>query len=1097
MSNRSVLRSAFIPVLLLSIGLDTAPCFGQAAGVAQMSGFIRDTSGAALVGARVRITQLERSLERNITSDNLGRYVAPELPVGSYQLEVAADGFKTFSQSGILLQVGNSVEINVTMQLGTATEHIEVTAAAEMAETKDNQISQVIDERRIVELPLNGRLATQFILLSGAATTAPAGKLISTKNIYSSTDISVAGGQGSSLNYLLDGGDNNDAFTNVNLPIPFPDALQEFSVETSSLPARFGLHSGGVVNAVTKSGTNDWHGDVFEFLRNGDVNARNFFAPVHDSLKRNQFGGTFGDHIVRDKLFFFGGFQGTFNRSNPPQTISFVPTPDVLNGNFSTIDGPGCISGGKGKTLTDPTTGMPFAGNQIPVSRFDKAAVALIKYLPAAQNACGKVTYGIVTTGDDDQGVLRMDWLQSSKNSIFGRYYVVNYRNPSVYTDNILTTTQAGNLEETNSVTLGDTYSFTPTLLNSAHLTFTRRANDRAPASTVPTPATIGVDMYTPVPNALFTSISGYFATGGGNSGAAFFNVNAFSFNDDIDFIKGKHQIAFGVSVIRDQLNARLIAYQDGTFSFNGQYATGKTVGDGLAAYMLGLMSSFEQSNQQQDATRQTIFGLFVQDSIRVTSRLTVNVGLRWDPALVPYDYFNAGESYSQANFNAGVHSSVFTNAPPGLLFYGDPGIPRGFQNGHLAQFSPRIGIAWDPTGSGKQTIRLSGAILRDNVETWYGSNLPSNAPFGTQIILSFPYQEGGVFSNPWAGYPGGSPFPTPNPVPKNYVFPTGANYAVLPLNMQQPYMAQWNVSYQRQITANWLASVTYLGNETTHVWSSTDANPAMYIPGSSANTNQRRLDSLINPANGAYYGLIALSDPGAHSNYNALLLSLQHRFSHGVTVLSNYTWSHCLSDADHMQQVGTTVEYENPLNRSLDYGNCGFDVRQQMNTSMVLTSPVKNGGWSGRILSGWQLAPLLSIHTGQPINILTGTDVSETGVGLDRPNLILPNQPYSTSSNPTVYLNPAAFQTQAVGTFGNLGRNALYAPGTIQLDLALSRAFHIGERWQLTPRFEAFNAINHPNFGAPNTTLSNSQFGIITTAGDPRILQFAMKLQF
>ena len=241
------------------------------------------------------------------------------------------------------------MQINVAMQLGALTEHVEVSAQAGMVETTENSVSQVIDERRIVDLPLNGRQPTQLILLSGAAMTTPGGDMRGSKNFYSSTTISVAGGQANSVNYLLDGGDNNDSFTNVNLPLPFPDALQEFSVQTSSLPARFGLHPGAVVNAVTKSGTNDWHGSLFEFLRNGDVNARNFFTPTHDTLKRNQFGGTVGSHIIRDKLFFFGGFQGQYNRQDPGHSISYVPTSAVLNGDFSTIDGPGCISGGKGK----------------------------------------------------------------------------------------------------------------------------------------------------------------------------------------------------------------------------------------------------------------------------------------------------------------------------------------------------------------------------------------------------------------------------------------------------------------------------------------------------------------------------------------------------------------------------------------------------------------------------------------------------------------------------------------------------------------------------------------------------------------------------
>ena len=338
-------------------------------------------------------------------------------------MEVQASGFKLYSQSGILLQVGNSVEINPTLAVGSVNESIEVTASAEMVETRETSISQLIDQRRIVDLPLNGRQPTQLIVLSGAAVTAPGGGMTGSKNYASSTTISVAGGQANGVNYLLDGGDHNDNATNVNLPVPFPDALQEFSVQTSSLPARYGLHPGAVVNAVTKSGTNSMHGDLFEFLRNGNVNARNTFAPRHDTLKRNQFGGTFGDKIIRDKLFVFGGFQATRQRTDPPQTVAYVPTAAVMNGDFSTIDSGNCVSGGKGRQLVDPITKTKFAGNQIPVSRFNPQALNLLKYVPESSDPCGKITYGIRRTGDENQGIGRIDWVQSTRHSLMGHFH--------------------------------------------------------------------------------------------------------------------------------------------------------------------------------------------------------------------------------------------------------------------------------------------------------------------------------------------------------------------------------------------------------------------------------------------------------------------------------------------------------------------------------------------------------------------------------------------------------------------------------------------------------------------------------------------------
>ena len=1070
-----------------------SPVFAQAVAIAQVSGVVADPSGSPVPAAQVRMTETEKQLMRSTVTDAQGRYTLPNLPVGPYRLEVSAPGFKSYTQSGILLQVGNNVQINVAMQLGALTEHVEVSAQAGMVETTENSVSQVIDERRIVDLPLNGRQPTQLILLSGAAMTTPGGDMRGSKNFYSSTTISVAGGQANSVNYLLDGGDNNDSFTNVNLPLPFPDALQEFSVQTSSLPARFGLHPGAVVNAVTKSGTNDWHGSLFEFLRNGDVNARNFFTPTHDTLKRNQFGGTVGSHIIRDKLFFFGGFQGQYNRQDPGHSISYVPTSAVLNGDFSTIDGPGCISGGKGKTLTDPMSGAPFAGNQIPVSRFSKQALALTKYLPEAQSDCGKVTYGIPTTGDEDQVIGRIDWVQSSKHTLYGRYFLDDYRNPSVFDGkNLLVTTAAGNLERAQSLTLGDTYTFSGNMVNSVHVTGTRRRDDRGAAANDINPSTLGIPIPTPVPNFLQASVSGYFSVGCGTCANAFFNVNSIHLADDVDVIRGKHQLAFGVDYIRDQFNSINIWNSNGNFAFNGQYASGKTINDGLAAFMLGTMNDFTQSANLQNATRGTIFALYVQDSVKLTPRLTINGGLRWDPTIVPYDYFDRGESFSLAAFNAGQRSSVYTNAPAGLLFYGDPGIPRGFQHNHLANFSPRVGLVWDPTGSGKQTIRVSSAIMRDTEEMFYNERQTTNPPYANSIDVPFP---AGGLANPWAGYPGGVPFPLPNPLPKTFQFPNAGVYVYLPLNLLPTYMVQWNLSYQRQFSANWLASVSYLGNKTTHVWGGEDQNAAVYIPGSSASTNLRRPLYLQNPALGAAYSSITQSDQGGNSHYNGLLLSLQHRFGHGFTLLTNYTWSHCISDLDFTGELAGSA-YMNPYNRSQDRASCNFDVRHQTNTSLIATSPVKGDGLAARLLGNWQIAPIVSIHSGMPINITDGQDIAQTGIGQDRPNLVS-NGAYLSSTDPRYYLSRSAFQVQAAGTFGNLGKSVFNAPGSINFDMSLSRVFRFGERWQLEARAESFNVINHTNFNGPATGLNSSTFGVINGAGDPRIMQFAMKLHF
>src|SRR5579885_3633455 len=829
---------SFLILLAAAVGPLVRRGSAQAVAVAEVGGVVSDATGAAIPGAVVKITETDKQLVRTTTTDAQGAYTLPNLPVGPYQLEVNASGFKTYTQSGIILQVGNNVQVNVVMQVGAMTEHVEVTAAASMVETRENTVSQVIDQQRITELPLNGRQPTQLILLSGAALTAPGGGMVGSKNYFSSTTISVAGGQANGVNYMLDGGDHNDSMTNVNMPIPFPDALQEFSVQTSSLPARFGLHPGAVVNAVTRSGSNSFHGDLFEFLRNGDLNARNTFAAVHDSLKRNQFGGTLGGRIIRDKLFFFGGFQGTRQRSDPPQTISFVATPAFLNGDFSAIDSAACVSSGA-RTLRDPASGQPFPNNQIPVSRFNPQAVNLItKYIPISNDPCGRITYGIPTTGDEEQFIGRIDWIHTSKHSFYGRYFLAQYKNPPVFDGkNALTTTAPGNWERAQTITLGDTFTFSGATLNAFHATFSRRRDIRDVASNNINPKDVGLNVFAPLPNFLQVSVSNYWTIGCGTCAAGHFNTNSWQIADDVDVIRGRHQMAFGVDFLRDQFNFINGWMENGLWSFVS--FTGDT-GDTLANYMLGLPSDFQQSGVQQMATRAPVFALYAQDSVRFSPRLTINAGLRWEPSWAAYDYFGYGSSFSQAAFSQGVKSSVFPNAPAGLLFYGDPGIPKAYFNNKLALFSPRAGIVWDPSGSGKQTIRVSGAILRDTAELFYAERLTTNAPYGNQIDVPTPPS----FTNPYANYPGGSPFPVSYPPPKSFTFAPAGVYVNMPLNTQPTYTAQWNVSYQRQLGREWLASVSYLGNKTTHVWIGEDINPAVYIPGKSTtgNTNQRSL---------------------------------------------------------------------------------------------------------------------------------------------------------------------------------------------------------------------------------------------------------------
>jgi hypothetical protein len=498
-----------------------------------------------------------------------------------------------------------------------------------------------------------------------------------------------------------------------------------------------------------------------------------------------------------------------------------------------------------------------------------------------------------------------------------------------------------------------------------------------------------------------------------------------------------------------------------------------------------------------------------------------VNAGLRWEPMFWPTDHWNRGSVFSMANFLAAVHSRVYPNAPAGSLYYGDPGVNASFTNDHkLNEFSPRLGIAWDPKGDGRQTLRAGVALMYDSGMLYTAQRLASNPPFVNEIDLQT--SNPGGFSDPWNTgyhYPGGNPFP-----PTSSYFPQYALYVVLPQDFKPTSIAQWNFTYQRQIGTSWLASVSYIGNKTSHIWLGQETNPAVYSPSvcaqfakgcSTSNTNQRRVLGLLDPSQGQYYGGVDNVYDGGNANYNALLVSAQQRLSHGITFLANYTWSHCISEGDFTRDIAGPT-FLNPYNLAMDRGDCNFDLRHIFNASIVATSPVKGSGIWAHILGNWQLAPLLRVVSGTPLPVTTGKDTSLSGINSadspERPNYVAGTDPYVASWGPKLqYLNPAAFYANVPGTYGNLGRDVLRGPGNLQFDLALSRIFPIHESFRLEVRAEAFNVINHTNFIAPATgtgipgistsgiSLSTgaSNFGQITSAGDPRILQFAMKLYF
>ena len=1085
---------ALAAILALTPGL----LQGQAIGGGQIQGTVMDTNGAVVPGATVTATQTDSGLTRTVISGGDGGYNLPNLPVGPYQIEVSKSGFNPYRQSGIVIQVGNNLNVPVALKVGTSTQTVEVDAEASMVQTEDQSVSQVIDSQRVVDLPLNGRQATSLILLSGASTVAPSGDNVGSKNYPSEVTLSVAGSQGTQTEYLMDGADNTDSFSNVNLPFPFPDALQEFSVQTSGLSAQYGFHPGAVVNVVTKAGTNSFHGTAFDFLRNNYFNATSYFSS-HDTLKRNQFGGVIGGPIVKNKLFFFAGYQGTIVHQQSNNTKYILPTQAVLNGDWTAFEG--------SKTLK-----APFVGNTINPALYNQSAVELVtKYLPLATASNGALFFGPPNPNTEHQVIGRVDWNKSEKQTIFGRYYITHYKQPGFFNGNLLNTTNPQLNDQEQSATLGHTYSISPNLVNAFHLSGTRSFVSRGQVSSLITPATVGINVSTPVPNYIYIAVSGDFTESCGTCETYQVTTNSENVVDDVFLTKGKHHYAFGANYIHNHMNLQGTNNANGQFTFNGTFT-----GDAMADFMLGDLYSLYQGNDTGSTFAKNVIGLYAQDSYQVTPRLTVNAGVRWESDLPEVETAGRGDSFSMSAFLAGTTSSVFKSAPPGLLFVGDPGIPKGYINNHWTHFEPRFGIAWDPRGQGKESVRASYTMGFSQPIIYMEDRFENNAPYGDAITINPP---AGSFSNPYNGYPGGNPYPQPYPPSHtNAFFPTAASYFLFPVNMKPSYTQTWNLSLEKQFANNWKLTLGYLGNHVIHIPSGNEENPATYIPGnwsgpgscgnltvspgvgkpcsSTGNTNQRRVTALANPVAGTYYSEISYMYDGSSSVYHGMLASLEHRFAQHFTLLTNYTWSKCLTGGTDVGDLGGNT-FQNPYNPASDRSNCGEDVRNNFVTSMVASSQLKGGGIKKAILSGWQVAPIVFVSSGQRVSPTTGTDASLTGVGVDRPNLT--GDPYLHGGTRTQVLNKASFAKNGPGTYGNTRPFEFVGPTYADLDGAITRFFPIHEVTQLEFRSECFDCLNHPNLPGPTAALNSSSFGTITTTTpyNPRILQFSLKLDF
>jgi carboxypeptidase family protein len=1102
---------------VLSLLLTSGVTWAQLS-TAQLSGRVSDESGAVLPGVTVTATQTNTGFTRSDATDGNGSYVLSNLPPGPYRLEVSLTGFRTYVQTGIVLQVAASPVINAALSVGALEESVTVEAAAPLVDVQSSGISDVVRNEEILALPLNGRNAAELVVVSGGAvqiTTAP------NRAVPGGLGISVAGGQAFGVAYLLDGAMHNNPQDNLNMPFPFPDALQEFSVATSGLNAQNGMHSGAAVSAVTKSGTNRFSGNVFEFLRDRRFNATDPFAQigpdgtrVDDGLQRNQFGGTIGGSIVRNKLFFFGAFQGTTVRQQPAANVTFVPTPAMLAGDFTTFASPAC-NGGRQITL-----GGGFVNNRIDPARFSPAALNLVKRLPSTTDPCGQITYTLNKDSNEGQYIGRIDYQRTQDDTIFGRYMATSATSPIPMRegDTVLSLYDAANRQGllgldaiAHSLALGDTHVFGPNTVNSLRFAFNRSAVSRLAPATFE-PSDLGINAYSYEPDVMWIEVQGAFFAE--NPGPSRFVTNASQFSNDLTLVRGNHQVALGGNAAYWRYYFQSHARSGGVWQFTGQLT-----GSGLSDLLLGRVGRLEQGGPAILPMDQWYVGLYAQDTWRASSRITINGGLRWEPYFGQSVTNGAVYNFIPGNFRNNVTSQVFVNAPAGLVYPGDEGFATAGKRGVRTQwlnFSPRVGLGWDVSGDGRTAVRASYGLTYDFPNAEYMLINANSPPFGNRSILEDPL---GGFDDP---YGGANPHPIATNRDTRYL-PFGAFGAIDP-NINSPRIQQWNVTVERQLGSVWQVAASYLGSYTDRLWNQVALNPGVFLGlgpctlesifnptcSNPRNLNARRAFSLSgeNPAAARLIGNLDLHTAVGTQSYRGLKLSFQRRAATGLSLSGNYTLGRCFG-APAFQTGGfpqIANGYTDPGNPAFDRGFCDQDrTHIGVLVASVQTPELANG--AARIaFSDWRVSGILNARSGQPINVVAGQDRALSGIQNQRVDQVLDN-PYGSRKTPSTWLNPAAFAQPALGTLGNFQRNSVRAPGFWSIDMALSRLIAFGASRSLELRVETFNLLNTFNWGPPllsqgadrtHTNFNAGTFGrILAMAGTPRIMQFGVKYGF
>ncbi len=1042
--------------------------FGQ---TGQIAGTISDSTGARVPDAGLTVRNADTGVERNVKSNEEGYYSIPLLPPGNYGITVLKEGFKPISRSGINLKVDQTARIDFVLEVGDVTQNVSVVAETAMVTTDSGALKQVIDQRRIVDLPLNGRNAEDLVFLAAGAIrdTRTRGTYVYGSSIVPDTQTpAINGARSNGVAFRLDGANNNDNYTGISNPFPNPDALQEFSVQTNSFSAEFGNAPGGVVNIRTRSGTNALHGSAFEFLRNGALNARNFFAAAADNLKRNQFGATIGGPIVHDKVFFFGSYEGTRIRSTQGGLSQFTFTDAMRRGDFSQVSG----------KLIDPTTSVEFPGRQVPLSRMDPVSIKLLDYMPHAADPSGRVYYSLPSRTDYDEFLVKSDQLWH-KHQIYERFFQYDLDTPSIFPNKqILTQFTDGRGIRVQTLAVNDVYTFTPTLLNNFTVTYSHNRGGSKPAAPFGV-ADLGAMVAQPAVPALGISISGY--AGFSTTQLARVTRENYEFNDGLTWIHGKHQVLFGGTLLR--LRQDIV----NDFRKNASYTfTSDITGNSPANFLLGTATSFTQGGGEYKALRGWRVNFYVQENYRLSPSLTLNFGLRLDPWL-PY----TDELARITCVVPGSSSARYPNAPLGMLFAGDQGCPDGGTPTRFWNWAPRFGFAWSPGGHSAWSIRGGYGIFVEQPETVLYNRFVDNAPFAPTVLLSAVQ-----LSDPYSGRV--NPFPEkygPRTPPSSETFDLPVLATTFDQSFVPQYMQNWNISVERQVGKDGVARIAYAGSKGTHLRTNIESNSALYRAGATVGDTQQRR---INPQ----FSSVVKTLPAGNSSYNSLQASFERRFARSFSFVANYTFSKSI-DYNSTNTTQGSSDVVNPFRIASNRGLSDFDVPHRFVLSGVYSLPE----WTSstplvhHLAGGWQLSGIWSWQSGFPFGVTSGADNSRSGINQDRADYTggpaMPSSDRSEQQMLRSYFNVAAFTSNAPGTFGSSGRNILRGPPSFNLDLSAQKYFSLTERLRMQFRAEFFNLTNTPSFGLPTANITSPSVGQILSAGDPRILQFGIKVLF